>query len=364
MKLLFLTVIILLTIFLFFVVRPVTLGNKLPTNIVPNKVATNYPQTPKITPKPSYKTLDINNIFATSSGEILNENDVHLVATGDVIPARVTDSKMRTLGFDYPFLNLSGVLEDSDITVANLEAPLIDRCPLLLQTMKFCGQIGFAKAMKDHGIDVVTLENNHIGNYGLDSIRRTEKALQNVGLEFVRLGSPLIKKVKNTTFGFVAVNAVGPVVQKEVLAEQIRAIRSSVDVVVVSIHWGREYTHYPLSAPGIAPDDPIALGHFIIDSGADFIIGNHPHWVQGIEQYGDGFISYAHGNFIFDQEWSRKTKEGVLGHYIFSDKKLQSAWYTPVIVEDYSQPRFASDVEGVSILEDMKRSSEDLKRAR
>ena len=57
------------------------------------------------------------------------------------------------------------------------------------------------------------------------------------------------------------------------------------------------------------------IAHLGIDSGADLIIGNHPHWVQAVEVYKGKYITYAHGNYIFDQMWSYETRVGVIGKY-------------------------------------------------
>jgi poly-gamma-glutamate synthesis protein (capsule biosynthesis protein) len=129
----------------------------------------------------------------------------------------------------------------------------------------------------------------------------------------------------------------------------------------VAVNWGKEYSSDPYQAPGIANDDPRVIGRALIDAGADVIVGNHPHWVQGVELYHQGFIAYAHGNFIFDQEWSRETKEGVIGAYTFHNKKLSGVSFIPVIIENYGQPRLASETESAVILERMRSSSERLR---
>jgi len=110
---------------------------------------------------------------------------------------------------------------------------------------------------------------------------------------------------------------------------------------------------------GIAPDDPREIGHLAIDDGADLVIGNHPHWVQGVEIYHDKLITYAHGNFIFDQMWSQETREGVVGRYTFYGTRLIRVDYRPVLISDYAQPAWLDDTagEGLTILQRMEHSS-------
>ena len=112
----------------------------------------------------------------------------------------------------------------------------------------------------------------------------------------------------------------------------------------------------------IAPDNPVELGHLMIDSGADFVIGNHPHWVQGVEIYKGKLITYAHGNFIFDQTWSEETQEGVVGTYTFYDKQLISVHYTPIKVDIKYQPYFVTGEVADNILKRMIDSSNQLNR--
>jgi poly-gamma-glutamate synthesis protein (capsule biosynthesis protein) len=306
-----------------------------------------------------FRELNISDIFRLHSTFSMQEDDISLIMTGDIIPARVTDNRIRKNGAYYPFRKTLNILSDADLTITNLESPLISKCPVHLEGMKFCGQPEFAKAMRNAGIDVVGIENNHIGNYGVNGIEETKKYISESSMSAVALDTPVYKNVKGTVFGIVAINMItSRPVDKAALEQMIKNVKSNSNIVVVLPHWGREYSLVPKSAPGISPDDPIALGRFMIDSGADLVLGNHPHWVQGVEQYNNGFIAYAHGNFIFDQEWSRETKEGVVGQYIFSRNKLVDVSYKAVIIEDYSTPRLATDEEAIKILERMKQSSE------
>jgi poly-gamma-glutamate synthesis protein (capsule biosynthesis protein) len=121
------------------------------------------------------------------------------------------------------------------------------------------------------------------------------------------------------------------------MTEQILGLRSQVDILVVAFHWVAEYAALPMQA-ALAADDPVELGHRAVDAGADLIIGNHPHWVQGLELYAQKLITYAHGNFIFDQMWSYETRVSVIGRYTFYDNILVGVTFMPTLVVDYAQP--------------------------
>lgn len=81
---------------------------------------------------------------------------------------------------------------------------------------------------------------------------------------------------------------------KEMLKRDIEAIRAEVDLLIVSIHWGVEYTHTPTK-------EQREIAKFLASLGVDIVIGNHPHAIQPIERIGNTLVFYALGNFISAQ---------------------------------------------------------------
>lgn len=131
------------------------------------------------------------------------------------------------------------------------------------------------------------------------------------------------------------------------LIESIQKAKNNADIVVVTMHAGLEYTREPTP---LQTD----FAHTAIDNGADVVIGAHPHWIQGIEQYSGKYIFYSLGNFIFDQEFSAETKEGMtLKINLRKDKMayIEQIELVPVIIENYGQPRLANAEEKSRILE-------------
>lgn len=277
-----------------------------------------------------------------------------LIATGDVIPARSVNYKMTIYNdFRYPFRRTADFLRTGDITLINLEAPLIAGCPVTDEGMSFCGDPRAVEGLTYAGVDVACTANNHAGNYGYPGINETKAHLEAAGIAFCGWGVVAHKVVRGIRFAFLAFNTVGERFNYQVARQEIRAARKTADVVVVSVHWGKEYVDVPTTAPGIADDDPRKVGHWIIDSGADLVIGNHPHHVQGVEIYHDRLITYAHGNFVFDQMWSLQTRQGVVGVYKFYGRRLVSVQYKPVIIDDYSQPHWVGPAQGIPIIQEM-----------
>jgi poly-gamma-glutamate capsule biosynthesis protein CapA/YwtB (metallophosphatase superfamily) len=330
--------------------------------------------TPSPTPTPPLFTapeavppLTLDDIFDSSAGRDALKLDPAklrtIIATGDVIPGRNVDMQIRARGndFAYPLSGTVDILRQPDLTVINLEAPLIADCPPTEEGFVFCGQPGFAGALADAGVDVATLENNHIGNYGPEGIDATKNLLTEEGIAWADAFTPAVLEVRGLRFAFVAFNGVGGWFDRDLIARQIAAAREQADVVIAAFHWGAEYVSIPQPAPGIANDDPVEIAHLAVDAGADLVVGNHPHWVQGLEVYKDKLIAYAHGNFILDQMWSRETTLGVVGRYTFYDTKLVDAEFLPVIIEDFARPRPLEGAEAQAVLEGMRQASTSLR---
>ena len=262
-----------------------------------------------------------------------------LVATGDIIPARSVNNKtLLYKDFTWAWKNIAQILQSGDVTVINLESPLLANCPVANDGFTFCGDKRHIEGLEYAGVDVVTLANNHIGNYGIDGIDETVKLLRSHKMDVTGINEePPIRVVNNIRVGFLAYNDVGAKEEgvswsdKDTMEKEIQKLRNDVDVLVVSMSWGEEYT----ATPSVRQKE---LAHFIIDSGADLILGNHPHWIQPPERYSGKYIMYAHGNTIFDQMWSEETKIGVIGKYTFSGMRLQNVEFIPTYIKDYGQP--------------------------
>jgi hypothetical protein len=326
---------------------------------------------------PSSGALSISSIFA-SSAPSLRGYDPHklrtLIATGDVIPARSVNYMMVTRNdFLYPFRPTAAYLRTGDITLVNLESPLIAGCAVTVEGMSFCGDPRATQGLKFAGVDVACTANNHIGNYGWPAIRETWQHLAEAGIQHCGLGDVAYRTVRGLRFAFLAFNAVGERFDYSTSRAEIREARKHADVVVVSVHWGKEYVAMPQIAPGIADDNPRKIAHWIVDSGADLVIGNHPHHVQGVELYRGRLIAYAHGNFAFDQMFTVSgcpgdanyfctTREGVVGTYTFYGKKLIAVRYRPVVIYNYAQPRWAGPKVSAAIMSGMKAASISLSK--
>ena len=286
-----------------------------------------------------------------------------LLVTGDVIPARGVDY-FATVRHDFlwPFRPTADYVKNADITYINLETPLFAGCPVNPNSgFTFCGDARFVNGLTLDGVDVANLANNHLSNYGAEGINLTTQLLNSHGIQTSGLGPVAVINVRGIKFGFIGFNGVGRAIDKVALKAGIERARQQADIVVVQFHWGKEYERQPMPDKGVpTPDDPVVIGHDAIDWGADIVIGNHPHWYQGVEVYHGKLITYAHGNFVFDQMWSEETREGVIGTYTFYGTQLVSATWKPYRIYDYGQPVFMNPKDSATALQTMEAASDQL----
>lgn len=331
--------------------KPATTAKPNPNKTPPNLSVTALPTIP-------IYTLDSIFRYSDPAQESAIDNEFYtLIATGDIIPARSVNAKMTQLNnFNYSFEKTAEFLKNSDITFINLESPLVAGYQVTQEGMSFCGDERSVEGLVYAGVDVANLANNHAGNRGIGGIESTASLLKQDNIAITGNGEAAIVNIRDKKFGFLGYNDIGAQeagiawADNERIKNDIAELKKRVDFVIATFHWGTEYTLVPTTRQ-------IELAHLAIDSGADLIIGNHPHWVQGVEQYKGKFITYAHGNFVFDQMWSQETREGVVGKYVFDKNGLVDVKFYPVIIENYAQPRFATQNEALKILGRMEDST-------
>jgi poly-gamma-glutamate capsule biosynthesis protein CapA/YwtB (metallophosphatase superfamily) len=286
-----------------------------------------------------------------------------LLVTGDVIPARGVDY-YATVRHDFlwPFRPTAAYTRNADVTYINLESPLFVGCPVNPgPSFTFCGDARFVDGLTLMGADVANLANNHLTNYGAQGVTLTDQLLQKHGIRTSGLGPVAVIDVRGIKFGFIGFNGVGRAIDKTALKLGIARARQLADIVVVQFHWGKEYERQPMPDRNVpTPDDPVVIGHDAIDWGADIVVGNHPHWYQGIEIYHGKLITYAHGNYVFDQMWSEETREGVIGTYTFYGTRLVAATWKAYRIYDYGQPVFMNARDNATGLQTMEAASDRL----
>ncbi|MFV0466520.1 MAG: CapA family protein [Lachnospiraceae bacterium] len=207
-------------------------------------------------------------------------------------------------------------LQTADIVMVNQEFPFGtkgEKAPDKQYTFRV--DPAYTSLLQDLSVDIVSLANNHVLDYGTVVLEENFAALDEEGILYAGAGSTyerareLITVEKNgTVFGFLAASRVLPVVSwnaenqvpgvfstydKTALVESIEQAVTKCDHLTVFVHWGIERETQPQAYQ-------TELAHSYIDAGADLVIGAHPHVLQGIEYYEGKPIFYSLGNFIFN----------------------------------------------------------------
>lgn len=260
---------------------------------------------------------------------------VKIILGGDVMLGRsVMAVSLAKKDPIYPFRQIGSFLGSADLTLVNLENPVIQNCPTTNSGMIFCANPAMLEGLKYGGVDVVNLANNHTNNYGGGGLEETKKYLDQSEITYTGVGNLVVKEIKGTKFGFVGFEKsqqINPRLTKEE-SQLIANSNAQADVLIVSMHWGVEYKDIAL--PGVS-----ALARELVDLGADVIVGHHPHWVQNIEKINGVPVYYSLGNLVFDQMWSEKTKEGVLVELTFDGSKIIGQRLGDTYIENIGQPR-------------------------
>ncbi|WP_248344730.1 CapA family protein [Anaeromyxobacter paludicola] len=254
-------------------------------------------------------------------------------AVGDVLMHAAVKETAAAHGGDYGFLwaPVADLLRSNDLTFANLETPVAPRTGTGARSFVFNAPPAAVRALGAAGVKLVSVANNHIFDQGRDGFLETVAELDRLGMPFVGAGpapheaGPRLVELNGLRVAFLGfaqffnqsgndcpARREGPCVKASLLDPEraVAAVREAAarsDAVVVSIHWGVEYTGQPREAE-------VALAHRLADAGALVVLGHHPHVLQPLELYRreDGrvaAIAYSLGNFVSNQ--SRNFVPGV-----------------------------------------------------
>jgi poly-gamma-glutamate synthesis protein (capsule biosynthesis protein) len=262
---------------------------------------------------------------------------------GDIMLGRRVETLAKQYGATYPFQGSDAILADADLTLANLEGPI----PLThVHTPDLTYQFSFDEHVLEtlmlNGIDMLSLANNHTGDYGragfLSTVVKCAAAqLTCVGdPDMLSTSSLSYRTISDVRVGFIMIHATVAYPDPAVIASLLATLRADSDVQVAFIHWGNEYslTHNRAQE---------AFAHILIDGGVDAVVGHHPHVVEDIGMYNGKPIFYSLGNFIFDQYFNEDVQEG-LG--VRMDIYRHTIEYTLIPFESSttrSQPRLSPD---------------------
>jgi poly-gamma-glutamate capsule biosynthesis protein CapA/YwtB (metallophosphatase superfamily) len=303
-----------------------------------------------------------------------------IAAVGDIMLGRRVGDRHRA-DPGAPLKPLAKRLASAEITIGNFESTLSTAGSPTQGGDSFAASPRVIPGLRAAGFDLLSLANNHVGDYGDRALRQTLDRFANstivtvgAGRDLARARRPVIMERDGVRIGFVAVDSIGespaatrgragtnrlnmpprtgPLDRSALrrITGDIRAASKRADVVIVMTHWGTQYTHRP------EPSQRIAALAFAA-AGADMVIGGHPHWVQGWDMAGSTVVVHSLGNFVFDMDFQTKTREGIFNEIVLWGDTVKAVEPVPYVIDADFTPRLIRGNRAERILSDVWQTS-------
>ncbi len=286
--------------------------------------------------------------------------DFVLAAAGDIAYPRGRMDRLVDGQGEHLFDFVRPLLRSADLAFANLESPYTEAPYTVTKRWPIATPPRRLQYVLSAGFNVFSLANNHVFDCGMPGIRDTLALLERTREERGFLAWAGVASTRERAYEPVVFTVPGKRVRVALLAfghghtklvpvphgraalRAIRRARRIADVVVVSVHLGKEYEHMP--SPQRA-----ALYRRYVDAGADVVLGHHPHVIQGVEVYRHSIIFYSLGNFSFASKTVRHHQTGarlygMLPLLVFEKGKLRRAVIVPLYVNNLENLTVAGQV--------------------
>jgi poly-gamma-glutamate synthesis protein (capsule biosynthesis protein) len=301
----------------------------------------------------------------------VGQTRVSFLAVGDIMLSRGVANSIANSGNPYkPFEKMSDIFLSTDFNFGNLESPVSGDNNDFGKEKIFNTHTRNLSGLRIYNFKMLNLANNHAFDQGLKGLLKTRGFLDRSKIDFVGTGAnleqawkPKFINVKGVKIAFVGAsyasindngtkrnNYIARLEDTENLKKSIKQAREKgADFIVATMHAGDEYRRNPNKSQ-------IDFARAAIDYGADIVIGAHPHWTQIFQQYKGKYIFYSLGNFIFDQNFSRETSEGLTLKITLNKlntenpkTRIEQIELIPVVIEG-TVPRPANEIEAQEIL--------------
>jgi poly-gamma-glutamate synthesis protein (capsule biosynthesis protein) len=296
--------------------------------------------------------------------------EISVLFSGDVtlgyhyeeyVDEQVKKGKKKDEMLAWGFEKVRPVTTRADLFVVNLECPFTDRGEKVPKNFNFRARPELVAALVAGGVDVASLANNHLVDYGPEGLFDTINVLDTHGIAHFGAGrtlqearAPAIVERKGIRVAFLGYFFLGDrnIEPKEVIATaaqpgvaghfndlsvmlemvetDVRAAKQQADHVIPFFHWGREGKGTP------EPYQP-QLARRAIDAGASAVIGSHPHVLQGVEVYRGAPIVYSLGNFVFGGNWDPRDKRTALAELTLTKKAVKATRLIPAYSDAFPE---------------------------
>lgn len=269
-----------------------------------------------------FEDLSVKSLTIAAIGDCLLGNDPRFRYSGSFNEA------YDNYGPSYFFDGVKEVLAGNDLSIANLETNLTDASQEVDKSFQgteaffFKGYPAYVNILQNAHINAVSIANNHSLDFEKQGMQDTIQNLLGAGIGCFGYERKYITTIKGIKIGLLGCNDMGPLekgtdpsVEKWYLSNDIKSLhKQGCKIVIVYFHWGLENSYWPT-------DWQQNLGRFAIDSGADLVLGAHPHVIEPVEKYKGKYIAYSLGNFCFGGNNNPEDKDT----YIFQETFIISS---------------------------------------
>jgi poly-gamma-glutamate capsule biosynthesis protein CapA/YwtB (metallophosphatase superfamily) len=257
--------------------------------------------------------------------------------------------------------SIAPVLRRADLAVVNLETAVTNGGTQVAKQFVFRAPPSAFAALRDGGVDVASMANNHGMDFGESGLRDSLAAAKRyrfpvigIGLNAKQAFRPFRRTINGQRIAVIGATQVlddelisawtagphkpGLASAKDVprLLQEVRTARRASDTVVVFLHWGVELAQCPSK-------DQRTLAKQLVAAGADVVVGGHAHRVQGAGRLGHGLVDYGLGNFIWYGTSELSSETGVLLVTVDGHRVAGYRWEPARIVDGTPRPLAGSE---------------------
>ncbi|MER6299448.1 CapA family protein [Kitasatospora sp. NPDC001539] len=293
----------------------------------------------------------------TKGGAPRPDGSITVAFAGDVHFEGRTEARLSVQPPEPALGPISRTLADADLSVLNLETAITGRGAPEPKTYTFRTSPKALSVLKDSGVDVVSMANNHAVDFGADGLTDTLAAKSSSPIPVIGVGrnateayAPYTATVRGVKVAVVAASQVEDITNQKwragankpgiasaldvpALVKAVESAKRQAPVVLVYLHWGEEGKACPTGAQ-------TAVAKKLATAGATAVVGTHAHTMVGSGMLGDTYVGYGFGNFLWygTSNYPNSNETGVTTLTLTADGKVTGEAFTPATIDDKGIP--------------------------
>lgn len=294
----------------------------------------------------------------TKGGAPRPDGSITVAFAGDVHFEGRTEARLSVQPSEPALGPISRTLADADLSVLNLETAITGRGAPEPKTYTFRTSPKALSVLKDSGVDVVSMANNHAVDFGADGLADTLAAKDSSPIPVLGVGhnakeayAPYVTTVRGAKVAVVAASQVEDITNQKwragadkpgiasaldvpALVKAVETAKRQAPVVLVYLHWGEEGKACPTSAQ-------TAVAKKLASAGATAVVGTHAHTMVGSGMLGNTYVGYGFGNFLWygTSNYPNSNETGVTTLTLTADGKVTGETFTPATIDDKGIPQ-------------------------